>query len=100
MLADEVLVNQIPTASPYNTWTPAGGPFGTILVSDGNNPELYLNHNLGAGACTVLETPTGASYTRALMAVSGVPAVIMIICGGVLSGESEQRASHYSTADT
>ncbi|KAL1586879.1 hypothetical protein WHR41_04046 [Cladosporium halotolerans] len=76
----------ITVGSPYNVWTPAGGPLGTIVVSDGNNRELFLNHNLGAGAWTVLETPAGASYTRALMVMPDDPATIMIIGGGRLGG--------------
>lgn len=76
----------IPVGSPYNVWTPAGGPLGTIVVSDGNNPELFLNHNLGGGAWTVLETTAPSSYTRALMVMPDDPAVIMIISGGHLGG--------------
>lgn len=76
----------IPVGSPYNVWTPAGGPLGTIVVSDGNNPELYLNHNLGGGAWTVLETPAASGYTRALMVMPDDPATIMIIGGGHLGG--------------
>nr|OQO26526.1 hypothetical protein B0A51_07929 [Rachicladosporium sp. CCFEE 5018] len=77
----------VPRGSPYNVWTPAGGPLGTIVVSDGNNPELYLNHNLGGGAWTVLNTTAASSYTRALMVMPDDPAIIMIIGGGVLGGE-------------
>jgi hypothetical protein len=87
----------IPTGSPYNVWTPAGGPSGTIVVSDGNNPELYLNHNLGGGAWTVLETPAGSSYTRALMVMPDDPAIIMIIGGGVLGGAN--NSVHVTTVN-
>nr|OQO30930.1 hypothetical protein B0A51_04157 [Rachicladosporium sp. CCFEE 5018] len=58
---------------------PAGGPLGTVVVSDGINPEQYLNHNLGGGAWTVLNTTAGSSYTRALMVLPDDPAIIMII---------------------
>ncbi|KAK6438963.1 hypothetical protein LTR95_004827 [Oleoguttula sp. CCFEE 5521] len=77
----------VPRGSPYSVWTPAGGPLGKIVVSDGNNPELYLNHNLGGGAWTVLDTNAGSSYTRALMVMPDDPGLIMIIGGGVLGGE-------------
>jgi hypothetical protein len=76
----------VPHGSPYNVWTPAGGPLGTIVVSDGTASELYLNHNLGAGAWTVLEVPVEASYTRSLMVMPDDPANIMIVGGGRLGG--------------
>jgi hypothetical protein len=76
----------VPHGSPYNVWTPAGGPLGTIVVSDGTSPELYLNHNLGGGAWTVLEVPVDSSYTRSLMVMPDDPANIMIIGGGRLGG--------------
>ena len=80
-----------PVGSPYNVWTPAGGPHGTIVVSDGNNRELYLNKELGAeDAWTVLETPAGSSYTRSLLVMPNDPSVIMIVAGGVLGGEDNE----------
>ncbi|KAK3717728.1 hypothetical protein LTR37_005499 [Vermiconidia calcicola] len=79
----------IPVGSPYNVWTPAGGPHGTIVVSDGNHRELYLNKELGApDAWTSLATPAGTSYTRSLLVLSNNPSRIMIIGGGVLGGEN------------
>ena len=78
----------IPVGSPYNAWTPAGGPQGTIVVSDGNHRELYLNKKLGAAdAWTKIPTPAGTSYTRSLLVLPNDPSRIMIIGGGVLGGE-------------
>lgn len=81
----------VPVGSPYNVWTPAGGPQGTIVVSDGNHRELYLNRNLGdPDAWTTLRTPAGSSYTRSLLVLPDDPARIMIAAGGVLGGEDNQ----------
>ena len=77
----------VPVGSPYNVWTPAGGEHGTIVVSDGNNPELYLNKELGApDAWTKIETPAGSSYTRSLLVMPDNPSIILIAGGGVLGG--------------
>jgi hypothetical protein len=81
----------VPVGSPYNVWTPAGGENGTIVVSDGNNRELYINKALGdAEAWTKLETPAGRSYTRSLLVLPDVPSRVMIAAGGVLGGEDNQ----------
>lgn len=78
----------VPVGSPYNVWTPAGGPQGTIVVSDGNHRELYLNKKNGdPNAWTTLATPAGRSYTRSLLVLPNDPSRIMIIAGGVLGGE-------------
>lgn len=77
----------VPVGSPYNVWTPEGGPLGTIIVSDGESSEVFLNHNLGApGSWVKVETPAGASYTRSLMVMPDTSRV-MIVAGGVLGGE-------------
>lgn len=81
----------IPVGSPYNVWTPAGGPQGTIVVSDGNNRELYLNKKLGdPDAWTTLQTPAGSSYTRSLLVLPNDQSRIMIAAGGVLAGEDNK----------
>lgn len=76
----------VPVSSPYNVWTPVGGPLGTIAVSDGTHSQVFLNHNLGApGAWTKMETPEGISYTRSLRVLRD-SSKILIAGGGVLSG--------------
>ena len=78
----------VPAGSPYNVWSPVGGPLGTIAVSCGNLQEIFLNHNLGApGAWTKVNTPEGASYTRSLMVLPDQDQ-ILIVGGGVLGGDN------------
>ena len=78
----------IPVSSPYNVWTPAEGPHGTIVVSDGTHTQLFINKNLGdPDSWTQLATPAGTSYTRSLLVMPDDPSRIMIAAGGVLGGE-------------
>ena len=78
----------IPVSSPYNIWTPAGGPHGTIVVSDGTHTQLFLNKKLGdPDAWTQLKTLAGTSYTRSLLVLPDDPDRIMIAAGGLLGGE-------------
>ena len=51
-------------ATPYITWTPAGGPNGMVVASASflnNSPntdrELFVNYNLGAGVWQALPAP-------------------------------------------
>jgi hypothetical protein len=37
-----------PTSSPYITWSPVGGPNGTIVVSCGTLTDIFVNQELGA----------------------------------------------------
>ncbi|OCL12766.1 glycoside hydrolase family 93 protein [Glonium stellatum] len=76
----------VPTSSPYVVWSSAGGPLGTLVVSSGSGPQVYLNHVLGApGAWTKVDTPESTSYTRSLRVMPNEND-ILIVGGGVLSG--------------
>lgn len=76
----------VPVSSPYNVWTPVGGPLGTIAVSCGTDTAVYLNHNLGApGAWTRVSTPEGVSYTRSLRVLPD-QSEILIVGAGILNG--------------
>ena len=78
----------IPVSSPYNVWTPVGGPLGTIVVSDGTHPEVFVSHDLANGAYwTKVPTPEGVSYTRNLRVLPD-ESKILITGGGVLGGEN------------
>ena len=80
----------VPVSSPYNVWTPAGGPKGTIVVSSGTLAEVFVNHKLGASdAWTKLATPEGVSYTRNLRVLPN-SSQILITGGGVLEGKNNR----------
>ena len=72
----------VPVSSPYNVWTPVGGPLGTIVVSCGTLTEVFVNHNLGApGAWTKVPTPEGISYTRNLRVMPEEDEILITGCG-------------------
>jgi hypothetical protein len=81
----------VPSGSPYVVWTPAGGPQGTIVVSSGGKPELFLNKNLGAPGSEWKKVGTSAptSYTRSLLVLDDKRS-ILIVGGGVLNGKNNK----------
>ncbi|GAB7341087.1 hypothetical protein MBLNU457_7402t1 [Dothideomycetes sp. NU457] len=77
----------VPVSSPYNVWTPVGGPNGTIVVSCGTLSQIFLNTELGAvgSTWTKVDTPEGTSYSRSLRVLDD-PRMVLIAGGGVLGG--------------
>jgi hypothetical protein len=81
----------IPVGSPYNVWTPVGGSEGTVVVSCGSYPEVWVTQDIEALECgrnaTWVRRETGAptSYTRSLRVLPD-PSQILLVGGGVLSG--------------
>lgn len=76
----------IPESSPYITWTPVGGPQGTILVSCGSSTSLWTNRAGGAlGSPWVrVPTPQGVAYTRHLRVLEGNPNALLVMGAGLL----------------
>lgn len=72
----------IPSASPFVQWTPAGGVNGTIVVSDGSYESLFVNTQYGAPHAWV-EVPNvhGVGYSPSLMVMPD-ESEIMIFNGG------------------
>jgi hypothetical protein len=71
-----------PNASPYVVWSPLGGPNGTIIVSDADNPQVYTN--TAGGAVDKWEehaTPAGAVYSRAIQIFAKYPNRLLIYGG-------------------
>lgn len=74
-----------PTSSPYITWSPVGGPNGTIIVSCGTLSQIFTNQELGAvGAWKIANTPEGISYTRNLRVFKDIPDHLLIMGAGHL----------------
>lgn len=76
----------VPQSSPYITWTPTGGPEGTILVSCGTSTSLWTNRAGGfLGSPWVrVNTPESTSYTRHLRVMSENPNALLIMGAGLL----------------
>ena len=70
-----------PGSTPFNVWTPNGGPNGTIYVSSKftNNPssprggDFFVNYNYGQGTWYKVQQPnayantTGSGYSRSMV---------------------------------
>ncbi|KAH7033664.1 Sialidase [Microdochium trichocladiopsis] len=71
-----------PNASPYVVWSPLGGPFGTIVVSDADNRQVYTNRFGGdVNKWESHATPAGAVYSRAIQIFKKRPDHLMIYGG-------------------
>lgn len=74
-------------AGPYVVWTPAGGPNGTVVVTDSTYSEVFTNTAYGhPGEWKFVETGKGISYTRALQVLPRNESQIMIMAGGLYQG--------------
>jgi hypothetical protein len=73
-----------PQSSPYITWTPVGGPHGSICVSTGTHTEIFVNRALGdVNKWEKVATPEPVSYTRHLRVMPNRDH-LLIAGGGVL----------------
>jgi hypothetical protein len=83
-----------PTSSPYITWSPIGGPDGTILVSCGTLSPIFVNQKLGAvDGWKTVPTPEGVSYTRHLRVFKENPNHLLIIGAGILPPTTTNRVT-------
>lgn len=83
-----------PTSSPYITWSPVGGPNGTIVVSCGTLTQVFVNQELGAeGAWKAIQTPEGVSYTRHLRVFKWIPDHLLIMGAGVLPPSTTNKVT-------
>lgn len=54
----------VPSGVPSVTWTPLGGPDGTIVLSDSNSNSVFVNQYLGEGEWWELSTTAGRAWGR------------------------------------
>ncbi|ORY13961.1 hypothetical protein BCR34DRAFT_586178 [Clohesyomyces aquaticus] len=73
----------IPNGSPYIVWSEVGGANGTLILSTGTGPDLFLNTNLGEGAWRRVTSKEGTSYTRHLRVLKD-QTKLLIMGGGKL----------------
>lgn len=80
----------IPTSSPYNVWTPYGGPDGTIIANANSENSIFYNKNLGAADAWVrVPTAQAGGYTREIRVMSD-PRYIQLTLGGAIGAESNR----------
>ncbi|KAL2266668.1 hypothetical protein VTJ83DRAFT_6020 [Remersonia thermophila] len=79
--------NFAPNASPYVVWTPWGGKNGTIVVSDADNGDVFVNQR-GADPAAWKRVKTGQrdAYSRALHVFEKHPERLAIIGGDTFNG--------------
>ncbi|KAH8799163.1 Sialidase, partial [Xylogone sp. PMI_703] len=80
-------ITQQPSSSPYVVWTPVGGEYGTIIVSDADHSSLFYNQRGGdVNAWFGVTSPQPAAYSRALHIFSENPDHLMILGAAQFSG--------------
>jgi len=74
------------SAGPYTVWTPAGGPHGTIVVSDSTYDQLFLNTENGdPNHWQNVTSGHGVGYTRSLMVLPGNGGkLVQVLNGGAI----------------
>ncbi|BCS30776.1 BNR/Asp-box repeat domain protein [Aspergillus puulaauensis] len=78
----------IPAACPYTVWTPAGGPHGTIVLSDGTYEEVFINRQNGhPHAWVKVPSGKGVAYSRSLT-VMPEKDVILFLNGGLYGADN------------
>ncbi len=76
-----------PNASPYVVWSPSGGPNGTIIVSDADVSQVYVNTKGGdPDAWVAKESGQPAAYSRALHVFEKKPDLLMVLGGDTYNG--------------
>jgi hypothetical protein len=83
-----------PESSPYITWSPVGGPNGTIIVSSGTYTQVFINQALGdVNSWHTVPTPEGISYSRSLRVFKFIPDHLLIIGAGVLPPSTTNKVT-------
>lgn len=76
-----------PSSSPYVVWTSAGGPLGTLVVSDANHGSVFTNSVSGHPLHWVAHATTQVdSYSRALHIFKKNPNRLLILGAGKWPG--------------
>ncbi|THW15525.1 BNR/Asp-box repeat domain protein [Aureobasidium pullulans] len=80
----------ISSAGPYTVWTPAGGPSGTIVVSDSSYDHFFLNTQNGAPGAwkNVSSQGHGVGYTRSLSVLPGIGGKTVQVLNGGMYGSN------------
>ncbi|KAF7348160.1 BNR/Asp-box repeat protein [Mycena sanguinolenta] len=81
------VTGELPTSSPYVTWTAHGGANGTIIVSANSHTGVFVNTALAAPGTpwTYVDTNATASYTRQVRVLPSNNQIILA-GGGTLGG--------------
>lgn len=62
----------VPNAAPVVSWSDSGGPNGTIIVTDNDDQDFFINRDLGdPDTWTRLSSPMPAGYSRFTLPLDG-----------------------------
>ncbi len=76
-----------PNSSPVVSWSDSGGRNGTIIVTDNDNTDFFINRDLGnPSKWTRLSSPMPAGYSRFTIPLDGPgypkdPGLVFVITG-------------------
>ena len=77
-----------PNGAPVVSWSPSGGKNGTIIVTDNDDQDFFINRDLGSpNGWTRLSSPMPAGYSRFTIPLDSPgrpadPGLVFVITGG------------------
>jgi hypothetical protein len=93
-----------PNAAPIVSWSDSGGPNGTIVVTDNDDADFFINRDLGDPAkWTRLSSPMPAGYSRYTIPLDGPGApqnrgLVFVITGAQYGTSAPVEAGIISVA--
>jgi hypothetical protein len=96
--AEEILLKAtdgtISSAGPQTIWTPAGGPNGTVITSDSEYTDFFINRAYGhPGAWIRVPSGKGVGYTRDLRVMPRTKGKVILVTNGGRYGRNETIVS-------
>lgn len=94
-----------PNGSPIVSWSSWGGPNGTIIVTDNDHQDFFINRDLGDPAkWSLLSSPMPAGYSRFTMPLDGPGdphdlGLIFVITGAQFGESAPVQAGVISVRD-
>ena len=106
--ADIVLHDQdgyLPSAAPTVSWSDAGGPKGTIVVTANSDQDLFINRDLGdPDKWTRMSTAIPGGYSRFTIPLAGAgsrqrPGLVFVVTGPYYAENGPIQAGMLQLAD-
>lgn len=94
-----------PNGAPIVSWSSWGGPDGTIIVTDNDHQDFFINRHLGdPDRWTRLSSPMPAGYSRFTMPLDGAGrphdrGLVFVIAGAQYGESAPVQAGIVSVAD-
>ena len=73
----------IASSGPQTIWTPAGGPNGTVVTSDSQHSEFFINRAYGHPEAWIkVSSGKGVGYTRDLRIMPDTEGTVILVTNG------------------